>query len=79
MVNLPKWVFDVVIELQRWHAEHPTLWQRMVSDPQNPSDTYVRADCGCKALDLVPPDVAGVAALAVALAEQLRRTTEETA
>lgn len=51
--TLPPWVYDVVMRLQRWEAEHPRLYAQYAG-----SDEYQRVDdCGCAALALVPEDV----------------------
>ena len=44
MRELPRWVYDVVMALDRWADEHPTLFV------QHFADGYVRAErCGCEA------------------------------
>lgn len=53
MSDLPNWVYDVVIELQRWSYEHPKLYAQYAG-----SNEYQRVDkCGCEALQLVPEEV----------------------
>lgn len=52
MTDLPNWVYDVVIELQRWADEHPKLYRYMAENDYQPFP-----DCGCEALERVPEDV----------------------
>jgi hypothetical protein len=55
MGELPPWVYDVVIELQRWNDVHPKLYAEVLDGGE-----FVKQrvdDCGCKPLDLVPDDV----------------------
>lgn len=53
MAELPNWVYDVIIELERWRDEHPTLYAQYAG-----SNEYRKVDdCGCRPLDHIPPDV----------------------
>jgi hypothetical protein len=53
MTDLPNWVYDVVIELQRWNYEHPNLYTSAGG-----IEGYFRTEkCGCEALELVPENV----------------------
>ena len=68
MGELPNWVYDVIIELDRWRDEHPKLYaQYGGTRDYQPVDA-----CGCRALDHVPPDVL---ARAQAIREYLRGVT----
>lgn len=71
MAELPNWVYDVVIELQRWSDEHPKLYFHRY-DSQ-----YVTPEgCGCEALNHVPGEVK---AIALAIAEYRRQAERDKA
>jgi hypothetical protein len=66
--ELPNWIYDVIIDLERWRDEHPKLYAQYAG-----SDEYQTVDqCGCQPLDHVPPNVL---AEAHAIREYLRRVT----
>lgn len=53
MADLPNWVYDLVMDLQRWEDEHPTLYAQYAG-----SDAFQKvSECGCGALKRVPADV----------------------
>jgi hypothetical protein len=57
MSDLPNWVYDVVIELERWGYEHPKLFAQYAG-----SNEYQKVDdCGCHALTMVPDEVRAAA------------------
>lgn len=68
MAELPNWIYDVIIELERWRDEHSKLYAQFAG-----SNEYQAVDdCGCRPLDHVPPDVL---AQAHAIREYLRGVT----
>jgi len=70
VTDLPPWVYDVVIELQRWRDEHPKLYRYVGVD------VYEKAEmCGDEALAKVPAEVQA-AAEAIAAYLRARPTTE---
>jgi hypothetical protein len=65
MTDLPNWVYDVIIELQRWNDEHPNLYTSTGG-----TEGYFRTEkCGCEALGMVPDEVRAEAKV---IAEYLR-------
>lgn len=52
MNELPVWVYDVVIALQKWSDEHPNLHAQYAG-----SDEWQSVPGCCDALNLVPPAV----------------------
>lgn len=52
MSDLPAWVYDVVIALEKWSDEHPRLYVQLYDRSYVPAE-----ECGCKALANVPADV----------------------
>jgi hypothetical protein len=74
--QLPNWVYDVVVELERWADEHPVLCAETF-DCNTGGFVMARVDdCGCRALSLVPLEVRGHAAI---LAGYLSRAVREAA
>lgn len=71
MRDLPPWVWDVVIALEKHREEHPRYYAQCgVSD-------YARADtCGCEPLALVPRDVKDAAEVLVE--DRRRRELDKT-
>lgn len=68
MAELPNWVYDLVMDLQEQERTHPKLMFT-----SGGSDGYQQWDwCACMALEKVPADVLGHAAV---LAEYLRGVT----
>ena len=54
MSDLPNWVYDVVMTLDKHEAEHPRYYVQGF----DVANEHVRAGtCGCQALALVPADV----------------------
>lgn len=47
MTDLPNWVYDMVMALQKWNYEHPKLYYNEVR----------LSECGCEALAHVPEEV----------------------
>ncbi len=54
--ELPPWVYDMVMHLERWHDEHGQLFVNAFNASLGRHE-YVKADsCGCGALDAVPAE-----------------------
>ena len=51
MSDLPNWIYDVVMALQRWNEEHGELYMKCFGD------RFVRQEGCCLALDLVPVEI----------------------
>ena len=51
--DLPPWVYDTVMALQKWADEHPKLFMERYDGQFLKLDD----DCGCKALAAVPAEV----------------------
>lgn len=56
MSDLPNWVYDVVMALQKWSDEHPQLHAEYWT-PQGHKMLRVEGACGCEALTPVPDEV----------------------
>lgn len=68
MTDLPNWVYDLIIDLERWRDEHPALYAQYAG-----SDEYRKVEqCGCSPLDHVPDEVL---ARARVIREYLRSVT----
>lgn len=55
--QLPAWVYDVVIDLQRWADNHPPLHAEYLDQSSGEHRLQPVDDCGCKPLDHVPDEV----------------------
>lgn len=70
MNDLPNWVYDLVMELEKQREVHPKLYM-------DTSRGFVPADwCSCALLEMVPPEVA---TRAQAIREYLRNVMPEPA
>lgn len=66
---LPSWVYDVVIELQKWHDFHPKLQAEFYDQEHGDFRLKPVDDCGCKPLDHVPDQVKAEARVVAAYVE----------
>lgn len=70
--ELPAWVYDVVMALQKWAEEHPRLLAEFYPDyTPRPVD-----ECGCKALELVPAEVKAQATAVAAYVRVVQERAE---
>ncbi len=75
MSDLPNWVYDVVMTLERWRDEHPTLHADLYSmEAGKHVMQKLGDDGGCAALGLVPVEVRE---RAQAIREYTRAAAEE--
>jgi hypothetical protein len=56
MTDLPPWVYDVVMALEKWE-EHPRLFAEYFSVAAGEHVMQPTDECGCAALQHVPKDV----------------------
>ena len=59
----PNWVYDVVMELQRWHDMHGMLFEEVYNGLERRHEKVRASYCGCDALALIPADVRDRAAM----------------
>lgn len=72
MGDLPKWVWDVVVAMQKWDDEHPKLHAEFYDVEAGAHVMKPVDDCGCAALAVIPDDVKVQARV---LADYLRQAT----
>ena len=57
MSELPAWVYDVVMAMEKWSYEHPRLFVEYFNQEAGKHVMQPAVGCGCAALDFVPKEV----------------------